>query len=672
MSKVISLVKKYPFPFIILLIQVCLLAYFNLFQHQNYLGFDASVYYLQVIESWKQKSLILDHWIGQTTLGLDSQIPLATLIYGLTDNVFLSMGISNIIITIFFVLVLCFFIRSMKVNGFTAILFFALLFTPFISKVEVSNNLDYFFMMFFGSGAYLLRSALCFLIYYVYYKFYISQYSKFEVAAAAICLALAFVSAVSSGFFVLMFGVAPLFLHYFVCLIQDGAWNREKKNSLLFLLILLIVSVFGKAATEHFLGFEIRDSIASWVSLGQFWKNLSSIFAGFLGFVGALPLDEGVNILSVCGIGFCFGILIAVALLTGTALSIRSLLRGKKDATTSIQFILTCVLLGHLIIFALCYTTYGSPIFELRYLIISFIILSLLFTQWVDRFFEANQSKTIKFLFVFCIWSCVIGANIYSYYYVYQCRSDYATAVQIVEQVHEYESPVVYVPGSDLVVLARNLRVIDPTRVYKASYDMGNLVNAYHWGDYTYYDDAGDYSGPTVMLCTDEFYNALPNYLMAQYNLQMHLNSTNIGLYTSTENPIDMQSGIVDEINKDYFYSQGISTYATGYFDEKGNFVTDGTGGCATWGPYTATPVGTYEFTLHYEVKECSSEVAGQFDVAVDAAPIAVVDLQTGENTATLEVTFDETSAGGLLEYRSYVNDGAVIALKSVEIKKIS
>lgn len=100
--------------------------------------------------------------------------------------------------------------------------------------------------------------------------------------------------------------------------------------------------------------------------------------------------------------------------------------------------------------------------------------------------------------------------------------------------------------------------------------------------------------------------------------------------------------------------------------------MTDGTGGYATWGPYVTVPKGTYEFTLCYEVKECSSEVAGQFDVAVDAAPIAVVDLQTGKNTATLEVTFDETSAGGLLEYRSYVNDGAVIALKSVEIKKIS
>ena len=56
----------------------------------------------------------------------------------------------------------------------------------------------------------------------------------------------------------------------------------------------------------------------------------------------------------------------------------------------------------------------------------------------------------------------------------------------------------------------------------------------------------------------------------------------------------------------------------------------------------------------------------------MNATPMGVVDLQAGENTATLEVTFDENSAGGSLEYRSMINEGTVIALKSVEIKKIS
>lgn len=671
MKHIISLAKKYPVLMIILLVQVCLIVYFNLFEHQNYLGFDASVHYLQVIESWKQKSLLLDNWVGQTTLALDSQIPLATLIYGITKNVFLAMGLSNIIITGFFIFVLYMFIKVLKINGIGAILFFSLILTPFIARVEISNNLDYFFMMYFGCGAYLFRTAICFLIYYVYYKFFICEYGKLEIVAAVLCVSLSLISAVSSGLFVLIFGVAPLVLHWFVCLIQEGKLNKDKRKSIYFLFILLIASLLGKMATEYFLDFEIRDSLAVWVSLSQFWSNLGSIFTGYLAFIGALPLDEGVNILSTRGIGFCFGILVAISLLIGVALTIRHTFQ-RKDSSKP-QFILVCILIGHLTVFTLCYTTYGSPIFELRYLIIGFIILSLLFTKWVDSFLCYNKNRLIKSLLHLCVCCGLIGINLYSYYYVYQCRSDYNTATQIVDQIHEYESPVVYVPGSDLVVLARNLRVIDPTRVYKASYDMGNLVNAYHWGDYTYYDDTGDYSGPTIMLCTDEFYNALPDYLMKQYDLQEKIENTNIGLYTSPNNPVDMQTGIVDEKNTDYFYSQGISTYANGYFDEYGSFVTDGTEGFATWGPYAAVPEGTYQFILHYEVLSNPNQLqqVGAFDVTIDTQRIAVVPMNSGEQSVVLEVNFDNYSQTSKLEYRTYVTNGVQLKLNYIEINGI-
>lgn len=44
-----------------------------------------SVHYLEVIEFWKQKSLLLDNW-GPDYLALDSQIPLAKRIYSTTKS----------------------------------------------------------------------------------------------------------------------------------------------------------------------------------------------------------------------------------------------------------------------------------------------------------------------------------------------------------------------------------------------------------------------------------------------------------------------------------------------------------------------------------------------------------------------------------------------------------
>ena len=80
--------KQHPILSLILLLQVLVIVYINLFRLQYYIGYDCSAYYLQTIEMWRQKTLLPNDWSFQTTLCWDSPAILAMLFYGLTGNIF--------------------------------------------------------------------------------------------------------------------------------------------------------------------------------------------------------------------------------------------------------------------------------------------------------------------------------------------------------------------------------------------------------------------------------------------------------------------------------------------------------------------------------------------------------------------------------------------------------
>lgn len=136
-----------------------------------------------------------------------------------------------------------------------------------------------------------------------------------------------------------------------------------------------------------------------------------------------------------------------------------------------------------------------------------------------------------------------------------------------------------------------------------------------------------------------------------------------------------MTCGIVGDYSVDYFYTYGISTYPYGSFDIDGNFVTDGTEGFATWGPYCAVPKGKYKFTLNYVVVGNDNELeeVGEFDLAVDSERVEMIPLSAKAQSVTLEMDFGEyQSTSSSLEYRCYVMNGVKLKLTSVEIEKVS
>ncbi|MBO4242954.1 MAG: hypothetical protein J5883_06720, partial [Clostridiales bacterium] len=70
----------------VLALESFFIVFFNLTQLQYHLGHDTSVYLFQTIESWRQKSLLLEQWEYQTTFAIDSPVILAVFFYGICGN----------------------------------------------------------------------------------------------------------------------------------------------------------------------------------------------------------------------------------------------------------------------------------------------------------------------------------------------------------------------------------------------------------------------------------------------------------------------------------------------------------------------------------------------------------------------------------------------------------
>lgn len=377
-------------------------------------------------------------------------------------------------------------------------------------------------------------------------------------------------------------------------------------------------------------------------------------------------------VLSGNGIKAIFGLILVLAVFICFVFFSMKVVNQLKHGVVNIELSFPTVdMLYTIALYTFINTSYGNTYFETRYLIFSVLFMLPLCGRFLFLLPHIISKKLFNQALVIGVCITIFAASFTGFQKVYAEKfTDAEKLEQIITKMDELKAGIVYFYGDDTQKDTQTLLVTDATnRVYDCLFEN---MSSIHWGNPIEHRVHYQKELPSAILTkSDALFQQIPYGITRYYT---HVGQVaDYQIYYSDGNYIQFATILPEEGGETiitYPYSIGIQT-ANGTFTDEG-FVTDGTGGYTTWGPYATVRTGTYEFTLHYEVKECLSEVAGQFDVAVNATPIGVVDLQAGENTATLEVTFDENSAGGSLEYRSMINEGTVIALKSVEIKKIS
>lgn len=637
--------------------QFFVLCFFNLTQLKYHIGFDVSINYLKAMEIAKQGTIFIDHWVDTSCLLLESSVPLAAPLFYLTGNIFFSYGLINILL----LLAMLWLLHSiMETLGYsrTAQLICANMFVcPYLGG---DFNNAYYLMWF--------DSVLCeaqfyggrILVILMLIKLALDcERGKERKIYIILTELLVFWVALSGGLYMIVTIIAPLLLYYFYKTVARGrySFNYNQNKHLIWLALAFVLTLMGRYVQARYLGFSSGEADINLIGINEFWYNLGMIITGYVKLFGGM--GEVCKALSAEGIFRFCGLLICMISLVGVWVKTK---RFANDVHQNMDVsMLVCVFFFNIIMYSLVYTGTrygGTPSVSARYLI-PVMILALIMSGSLYDVFE----KKIRNIGVMIIVCALLFMNIYGDVTYLTTQNEYDESMELVDEIDKLNVPVVYVCDSALKGTERNLRVLDSKRVYKFLVD-GYYNATVHWGDYTYYDDVALVQGANALVTTEEYFNAIPDYIRKQYKVVKEWSGYN--LYFAKKNKIDLVSGITGDYCMDYPTS--IDTEINnGYIDDEGCFVSNGNAGIALEGAKSGISAGTYDFTISYSVVSAKYAPA-EFEVTINSGNdiVGSISLNEGKTKATIsDVIIPEDSVG--FSYRIRTSEGTIIKINSFE-----
>lgn len=507
----------------LLIAQLFVLIFFNIFEMKNHIGFDSSWNYLRAFLMSKEKALFSANWAETTNTQIDTPVLLATIIYSFTGNLLLSYGLANLIIVGLILATMWNVLSLLGKNNISKLIVLNLIVCPYLTNgFYVNNDLGYFSCLLSGAAYYGLRTLIVLLIIYEY--LYINKNSR-NSKLAIVTLVLCAIAGASEGFYVLF----VIFVPYIIFELEMAFWKNEfkilKRREAIFSYLGFIAVFAGKYLFEIFSQVKTIDAQMSWTTLENFWNNIGIVLLGFMKLIGVLPITGTVNVLSIFGIVFVFQILIFIYITVGFIYTFniaKQSVISENYSNKNIIFFVNIFILNYLM-FGMCNFTYGSPIFEERYLIPSYMVLLILGTYLGDWLINSEKNVFSRVMIIILFMSILCNDLVSDVVY-HKCNNDSWQMQEIVNTVNNTDAQVAYVYGEDLTILAKSLRAFDLDRVYKAVNNNGTYQ---HWGDYLYYDNNQEYTDGTVLIISKEN-EALPETVLEHYAKIQELDTVDI------------------------------------------------------------------------------------------------------------------------------------------------
>lgn len=534
MNKKIELKSKFNLVFFlnamlwfVLVFQAGIVVYFNLFQLKSHLGYDSSWLLLKTYLIRKEHTFFTGPWSEQSNSNIDTPVLLASLFYAVTGKLFLSYGLANVVTLVPIVISFNSILKKLKLGTTSRLFAVNLLISPYLMNGFTHINLGYAECFLWGPAYYNLRMLAILLIINEYIN--IRRTNKYGIISL-LTLAFCIFSGLSCGVYMLIIFTLPCIVFIGIkTLIRNDLKELIRKESIYFY-VLSIAVLFGKEFGARVLGICIIDASKTWATLDSFFEIVQAPFLGLLKLIGVLPVTGEVEVMSAEGMSYLFPMIIFAVVALGLVSVGRYLLSRKTEDENfeTIAFLFTIVGTNFATL-SLFNVLYGSRVFEERYLISTFIIIMILVAFYLDRI-------DMKLLFSKAIYIGLLAAiffsNILSDINYYVVQDSIYQVDEISEAVNSMDAELVYVYGGELTTFERVLRVYDLDHVYKLVYPGGRF---FHLGDYLYYEENSDYSGPTLLIVPKEE-NIVPDDIMEQYTLVREFDFVDI--YRADVNPI--------------------------------------------------------------------------------------------------------------------------------------
>lgn len=643
----------------IVVLQILTIMIFNLTQLRYMADFDSSSGMAQIAEIWKQKTLLIKGWEYQTTVGWDIPLFFAIPVYGVTKNVFLSIGIVDNLFVLGFAALIFDILKKSGIKAKNSFLTMMLFFTPY-----TLGQLGYVPMLFTSTASYAMKVMIPLLLVDVFVRFDVGMSWKKIWFPLACFLGFSLISAVSSGVYMLICGIAPAALYLLI-----KAECRNHLKSLLCrqsLVVGLGIVVYGVGIVlAGVLKVTNSTSGMTLLTIDKLATNALGCFAGIWELFGGIREQFAPKVLSLEGIVCLLCILITALFLVTIGYYVVQVLKGKEKRTMicvvlCIQFVNLCVLL-------LTDTTYAASSFECRYHIVS-MVPSILLT---GAFFHDMQYRLNVLCYRTLLAVVGIGVVIVS---VFQFRA-YNTQLkmskvdqlsQVMQTAKEHDAGLVYVICNQTdwtLAEGRILRVCDP-EIQVAT--VGTEWTGIGWGASIRNFENANYKGKILIMLKETDMESLDAVYMPR--LQDVGTVEDYKLYLAEENIIDCLTAInaFGKKSVDFPYSTG--NEMTGTITDDGMLKADAKGGVVLKGTNIAPVAGTYDMMLHYRTPKTSKEgeVLGTFRVVdQNGNVIGSSPLVAGEKAASV-TNFSLREDSGLIHY-----EVETVPESGVKVKKI-
>lgn len=643
---------------VVFLIQGVILIYFNWKTLSNHMGYDSSWSYLKAALIWKEKSINSKVWVDQTSIFLDSSLPLASLIYGITGKIFPSYGLANLIIVLCILLSMNSILCNLNLNSLSRLLAVNLIICPYLTNgYAVVNDLGYFSNTLAGPAFYSLRALIALLI---IREFLVIKKTNHIDIIGFITLALCSLAGSSSGIFMIVMILFPYLVFELEKVFVCNDIKILKSKDVIYCITGILCVYGGKIFANRVLGVNAIDTTRTWTSIEKLFTNFGAPLQGFLKLIGALPInqDTSVAILSVEGIYRIFPLCILGIIILSIVFALKVIKNNWKTDDELILLVVNIVVVNY-ITFGLFNAQYGSAFFEERYLICTFMMLIVLVAYYLDKL-DMNQlfSKIIPVLLLVCL----LGNNYVSDKAYIETTNDSWQIDEICAIVNNQNADLIYFWGDELSAVGRSLRAYDLNHTYKNINTSGGF---HHNGDYLYKEDNSDYSGSTILVVSKDS-TIVPENIMGMYEKIAELDYVNV--YYCESNPIDLVAGITGDKCIDMPNTPGI-VLGNGTFDGT-SYISEGTAGFVMFGPHCSTKSGTYDFTLYYQIIDGEDTEESYFDVATDGGRNVLGKIELDPSKKAISINDVHLEEGTTLEYRVYNGEGTRIKIDKVEIIK--
>lgn len=647
----------------ILCLQLLVIIVYNLTMLRYQADYDSSSGMLQMVEIWRKKTLLIPDWEYQTTVGWDIPLLFAVPFYGITKNVFLSLGIANNLFVIVYVLLIFDILKKNNVSTGNRFVALIALFTPY-----TVGQLGYLPMMFIGTASYVVKVLIPLLLIDVILELEQGTRVKKMIVRLVFLVLFSVLSGISSGVYMLACGVFPVMFYLVLRVLRRNSLKLLYSKPMI--ITVVTAAAFGVGiVAARILAFENHSTSMQLLPGTKLAENALHCFVGIWELFGAVRENVAPQVLSKDGFICLFGVLITALILFSIVYYAIRVLLGKEKRTAvgivlCINFVNMCVLL-------LTETTYSAQTFEYRYHVVAMIPSMLLLGMFVQEITQKWNTLSRRTALVMIVFACIaISASNFNNLYAEADTGIINELSKITDLARKHNVGLIYVNACDE-------KSMEAGRILRVSDFDQNVVTitaenrAVGWGASMRYFENGQYEGRIMVMSTDQNWKKLPPYLTGK--MEKIGKVLNYRLYLCDENIIDCSTKLPakpGEKSVDFPYSPWYTIY--GNINDSGELEVGKNKDIVMYGSLVEPVDGKFRIRLAYRLDAASGikkgQKAGTFGIySADDDIKGQVDIIAGEECVLDDVTITEDM--GMLHYSVVSEPDSGLVLQSITVE---